>query len=393
MSQKIIILGSTGSVGTSALNCLDSKNIKVSMLTAKTNVKKLFKQSMKFNVKNAIIEDKKKYLKYKKIFKKKKINLHLGIKRIDKILKNKVNFCINSISGIEGLEPTLKIIPFTKKILIANKETIVCGWDIILKKLNECETQFIPLDSEHFSIWKLINNEKMQNVDKIVLTASGGPFLNKKKNQIINIKPKAALKHPNWKMGKKISIDSSTMMNKIFEYIEAKKIFNLNKKKLSIIIQPSSFIHAIVYFKGNIIKLLAHETRMTIPICNALGIHEKSNNLNNLKYINKFNNLNFQIPDEKQFPLLSIIKLIPENNSYFETILITINDNLVNKYLNNKINYNSIQLNILKLIKNPFFKKYYNLKPKNIYDINKMIEVTNKYIEYKIQNYGNRKKT
>jgi len=181
MSQKIIILGSTGSVGTSALNCLDSKNIKVSMLTAKTNVKKLFKQSMKFNVKNAIIEDKKKYLKYKKIFKKKKINLHLGIKRIDKILKNKVNFCINSISGIEGLEPTLKIIPFTKKILIANKETIVCGWDIILKKLNECETQFIPLDSEHFSIWKLINNEKMQNVDKIVLTASGGPFLNKKK--------------------------------------------------------------------------------------------------------------------------------------------------------------------------------------------------------------------
>ncbi len=385
MKQSIVILGSTGSIGTTVLKCIHKKkNFDVCILAAKINIKKLLRQSIKYNVKNAIIEDKNKYIKFKKIFKKNKINLYLGINKIDKILKKKVNYCINSISGIDGLEPTLKIIPLTDKILIANKETIVCAWNIILKKLKKHKTQFIPLDSEHFSIWKLINHEKLQSIDKIILTASGGPFLNKKRKQIQNIKPEIALKHPNWKMGKKISIDSSTMMNKIFEFIEAKKIFNLEKKKLSIFIHPSSFVHAIVYFKGNIIKLLAHETSMAIPISNALNIHEKSKSEYISKHIIKLNNLDFQKPKTKQFPLLSLIKLIPENNSYFETVLITINDSMVDKYLNNKINYNSIHINILKLIKRPFFSKYYKLKPKNIYDIKRMIEITNKYIENNI---------
>tara|TARA_B100000886_G_scaffold302731_1_gene232940 strand:- start:5094 stop:6257 length:1164 start_codon:yes stop_codon:yes gene_type:complete len=387
MNQSIVILGSTGSIGTTALKCIDKqKNFNVRIITAKKNIKKLLKQAIKYNVKNAIIEDKNNYLKFKKIFKKKKIDLFLGINdNIDKILKNKVNFCINSISGINGLDPTLKIIPLTKKILIANKETIVCAWDIILKKLKKNKTQFIPLDSEHFSIWKLINHEKSKDIDKIILTASGGPFLNKKREHLKDIKPKIALRHPNWKMGKKISIDSSTMMNKIFEFIEAKKIFNLSKRKLSIIIQPTSFVHAIVYFKGNIIKFLAHETSMSIPISSALDIEKISKRDDISKHIIKLNNLDFQKPKKKQFPLLSLINFIPENNSYFETILITINDNMVNKYLNNKINYNSIHTNILKLIKRPFLSKYYKLKPKNIYDIKRMIEITNKYIENNIK--------
>ena len=175
------------------------------------------------------------------------------------------------------------------------------------------------------------------------------------------------------------------MMNKIFEFIEAKKIFNLSKRKLSIIIQPTSFVHAIVYFKGNIIKFLAHDTSMSIPISNALDIENISKREDISKHIVKLNNLDFQKPKKKQFPLLSLINFIPENNSYFETILITINDNMVNRYLNNKINYNSIHTNILKLIKRPFFSKYYKLKPKNIYDIKRMIEITNKYIENKIK--------
>ena len=139
-----------------------------------------------------------------------------------------------------------------------------------------------------------------------------------------------------------------------------------------------------MYFKGNIIKLLAHETSMAIPISNALNIHEKSKSEYISKHIIKLNNLDFQKPKTKQFPLLSLIKLIPENNSYFETVLITINDSMVDKYLNNRINYNSIHINILKLIKRPFFSKYYKLKPKNIYDIKRMIEITNKYIENNI---------
>ena len=390
MSKNIVILGSTGSIGKSTLNSIDrKKNFKVILLSANKNISELLKQCLNYKVKNAIIEDEKKYIKYKKIFENKNIKLFLGLKNIDKILNKRINYCVNSISGIDGLEPMLKIIPYTNKILIANKESIICGWDFILRKLKKFNTEFIPIDSEHFSIWKLTKNENINKVDKIILTASGGPFLNKKKKEISNIEPKFALKHPNWKMGKKISIDSATMMNKIFEYIEAKNIFNLKKNQLSILIHPSSFVHAIIVFKENIIKFLAHETDMSIPISSALNLHNKFDKKKNYNLISKLNNLNFKKPSSKQFPLLSIIDMIPENSTFFETILITINDNLVNKYLNNHINYKSIHLNILKLLKTPFFVKFYKLKPKNIYDIKSVIQLTNKYVNNNYKNYGN----
>ena len=390
MSKNIVILGSTGSIGKSTLNSIDrKKNFKVILLSANKNISGLLKQCLNYKVKNAIIEDEKKYIKYKKIFENKNIKLFLGLKNIDKILNKRINYCVNSITGIDGLEPMLKIIPYTNKILIANKESIICGWDFILRKLKKFNTEFIPIDSEHFSIWKLTKNENINKVDKIILTASGGPFLNKKKKEISNIEPKFALKHPNWKMGKKISIDSATMMNKIFEYIEAKNIFNLKKNQLSILIHPSSFVHAIIVFKENIIKFLAHETDMSIPISSALNLHNKFDKKKNYNLISKLNNLKFKKPSSKQFPLLSIIDMIPENSTFFETILITINDNLVNKYLNNHINYKSIHLNILKLLKTPFFVKFYKLKPKNIYDIKSVIQLTNKYVNNNYKNYGN----
>ena len=172
---------------------------------------------------------------------------------------------MNAISGIEGLEPTLNMIPLCQNILISNKESLICGWSLIKAKLLKYKTNFIPIDSEHFSIWKLIKSEKRNEISSVYLTASGGPFLNRSLKTLSNVEPKLALKHPNWKMGKKISIDSSTLMNKIFEYIEAKKIFNLKKKNISIIIHPSSFVHAIVFFEGNLIKILAHNTNMSIP--------------------------------------------------------------------------------------------------------------------------------
>ena len=388
MINRIAVLGSTGSIGTSTLNSIKKNNkFKIILLSANQNIKKLLKQSIGFKVKDAIIESEDKYFKYKYVFKKKGINLHLGINNIDKIINKKLSFAINSISGIDGLEPTLKIIPLTDKLLIANKESIICAWELIQKKLDKFKTKFIPLDSEHFSIWKLIRNEQIDTIDKIILTASGGPFLNKTRKQIYNIKPRFALKHPNWKMGKKISIDSATMMNKIFELIEAKKIFNLKKNKLSIIIHPSSYVHAIVFFKGNIVKLLSHDTKMSIPISNALEIYDNKNKINVFQHINKFNSLSFLKPKVSQFPLLKIINLIPNQQSYFETILITINDHLVHKYLSNKIKYNSIQQNLLTLMKSPYLRKFYKLKPKNIYDIKRMIEHTNNYIKNKIKNY------
>ena len=388
MKKNIIILGSTGSIGKSSLSAIyNNKNYKVSLLSTKSNVKKLYKQAIQNKVKKVIIEDKISYNRYKKNFEKKKINVYLGHDSLNKIFKNKIDFCINSISGIEGLFPTLKIIPFTKNILIANKESIICGWDLIQRNLQKYKTNFIPIDSEHFSIWSLIKNEDKQNIEKVILTASGGPFLKKKIENISNIKPNEAIRHPKWKMGKKISIDSSTMMNKIFEFIEAKKIFNLSNEQIDILIHPNSFVHAIIYFKGNLIKFLAHDTNMKIPISNALGIKDRINKnsiSNRLKYLN---DLKFEFPKIKTFPLLKILKLIPNKSSYFETILITLNDELVLKYLKGKINYISIQLNLLKLIKKPYFKRFYKLKPKNIYDIKNMIMITKSYLDKNLKYY------
>ena len=389
MIKDVVILGSTGSVGTSTLLSLSKvKNYKIKLITTNKNIKKILNQAIRYKVKDVIVEDKKKYNDYISKFKKKRIRLHLGISNIKKILKKKVYYCINSISGIDGLYPTLITIPLTKNLLMANKESIICGWHLLKKELIKNKTNFVPIDSEHYSIWKLIKNEKFYNVDKIILTASGGPFLNTPKNKIINIKPKFALKHPTWRMGKKISIDSSTMMNKIFEYIEAKKIFNINKKKINILIHPSSFVHAIVFFKGGVIKFLAHETKLTIPISNALEINSNINNLNFNMYIKNFNNMHFKKPDIKKFPLLSILNLIPEKDSYFETVLITLNDGLVQKYLDGYINYISIHKNLINLIKSPYLEKYYKLKPKNIYDIKKVMNIAKIYLEKKVKFYA-----
>ena len=388
MTKDLIILGSTGSIGQTVLKSIrNNKSFRVKLLSANKNIIKLLYQAIKFNVKNVIIEDYKKYIKYLQIFKKKKIKLHLGIRNIDKIITKKVTYSIISISGINGLEPTLKLIPFSSNILIANKESIICGWSLINKSLKKNKTKFIPIDSEHFSILQLIKGEDKKYIDKIILTASGGPFLNIPTKKLKNINPKLALKHPNWKMGKKISIDSSTMMNKIFEFIEAKKIFNLKNANLSIIIHPESFVHAIIYFKGDLIKFLAHKTDMSIPILNSLGIKKNSIRNVNKQQIKQINNIQFQLPKINNFPLLRLIKIIPEHDSYFETILITMNDYLVDKYLKNKISYQSIHKNLIKLIKKPYFKKYYKLKPKNIYDIKKIISNTNKYLDLNVKNY------
>ena len=388
MKKEIIILGSTGSVGSSVLSVIkNNKNFKVRLLSSNNNIKKLYKQALIYKVQNVIINNFNKYEKYKKIFRTKGIKLHYKISNLNKIVKKKVDYSINSITGIDGLEPTLKIIPITKNILIANKESIICGWGLIKKELKKSKTNFIPIDSEHFSIAELVGEKESKNIQKIILTASGGPFLTKSINKIKNAKPSQAIKHPNWKMGRKISIDSSTMMNKVFELIEAIKIFNINKNKISIIIHPTSYIHAIIFFKGGIIKLLAHDTSMKIPISNAIGIKNETNKNIIQKQLLKLNNLKFLKPNLKKFPLLKLIKLIPKQESLFETVLITMNDFLVEKYLNNQINYVSIQSNIINLIKNPYFKKFYKLKPKNIYDIKKMIITAKCYLELKLKYY------
>ena len=272
MKKRISILGSTGSIGDTLLKIImDNKSIlNIDLLSANKNYKKILKQEIKFNVKNVIIHDFKKFKESKKIFSKKKIISYNSVKEFKKKNRTKFDYSMVGITGFYGLKPTLELIQITKKIAIANKESIICGWNLIQKELKRNKTKFVPIDSEHFSIDELIKNRNIKDIKKIYLTASGGPFLNKKSSDFKVIKVEDAIKHPTWQMGKKISIDSATLINKVFEVIEAKKIFNIDYSKLDILIQPTSYVHSLVQFYGGTTHYLVHEPSMKIPIFNSI---------------------------------------------------------------------------------------------------------------------------
>ncbi len=383
MKKKIAILGSTGSIGKSLFNILkkDKTNFEIPLLSAHSNYKELLKQTKIFNVKNIIVIDEIAFIKITKILKNKKINIYNNFESINKIFKKKdIDYVMNSVSGFSGLKPTLDIIKFCKKIAIANKESIICGWSLIKKNLDKHKTQFIPVDSEHFSILSLLGTSKHENVEKVFITASGGPFKNYPLNKFKFITVKMAINHPNWSMGKKISIDSATMMNKVFEIIEAKKIFNFNYNQLEIVVHPHSYLHAIVKFKNGLTKLLIHDTNMTIPIFNSL--YSGSNKVIKSEKIDfkKLNNLNIQFIDKKKFPVVKILNKLKNKDSLFDTVIVSANDSLVGLFLKNKIKFTDISKILLKTLNMKEFNKYKSTSPKNIEEITKL----SNYVSLKI---------
>ena len=385
MKKTIAILGSTGSIGKNLIKIIE-KNIndfKVELISTDKNYKELYKQATKLKVKHIIINNKNSYQSALKKKINKKIKIYNSFDSFNKIFKKKVDYTMSSITGLDGLKPTLEIIKYSKTIAIANKESIICGWNLISAQIKKYKVNFIPVDSEHFSIWYAIkkNNNK---IDNIILTASGGPFFKLPLSKFKYIKTSQALKHPNWSMGKKISIDSATMMNKVFEIIEAKKIFNIKYKDLSILIHPDSYIHAIVKFSNGIIKIIAHDTDMKIPIQNTLYDGISKNIQTNKIDIKKLNNLNLNRVNKKKFPLVNILKNLPDRSSLFETILVSANDEYVKQFLDNKIKFTDIYKNIFKLIKKKEFNKYRSISPKNINDIIKL----NNYVRMKINSKG-----
>jgi len=383
MKKKIAIFGSTGSIGSTLIDIIkkNKSKFKIELLTANKDYKKLIKQTETFNVKNLIIIDRKSFLITKKLLKNKNINIYNDFDYLKKIFNNKkIDYAMSAISGFEGLKPTLDIIKFTKVVAIANKESIICGWGLIKKNLKKYKTKFIPIDSEHFSIWALINNIKSDNLEKVYITASGGPFRNYPLNKFRNITLKNALKHPNWQMGKKISIDSATMMNKVFEIIEAKKIFDLRYSQLEILIHPQSYLHAIVKFKNGLSKLLIHDTNMSIPIFNSLYPNFENIIKSNKLDIIKLNDLNLHKVNSKRFPAISVIKKLKENDSLYETIIVAANDSLVNLFIKKKIRFIDISIMLLKILNKREFMEYMRIKPKNIADITKL----SNYVSVKI---------
>jgi 1-deoxy-D-xylulose-5-phosphate reductoisomerase len=261
------------------------------------------------------------------------------------------------------------MIPLTKKIAIANKESLICAWPIIQKELKRCKTEFIPVDSEHFSIWTEIKDKDINIIKKIYLTASGGPLLNYKSESYNKIGLKKILKHPTWKMGKKITIDSATMMNKCYEVIEAKNIFDLKYDQINLLIHPDSYVHAVVVYKNGISKMILHDTSMKIPIFNTLYANNESFISSKKLDITKLNNLQFQKIMKKKYPIIKLLDLLPKKHSLFETVIVTINDYLVNLYLQKKLNFTDISKLFFKYIKMTEFKRYSKLRPRTIYDI------------------------
>ena len=383
MKKKILLLGSTGSIGRSSLNIIRNYKSKLEIVALSTNknIRLIIKQTKEFKVKNIIINDFESYKKVLNYGLNKKIRIFNNISDFLKINKKKFDVTIVGISGFEGLDPTLKVIPYTKNLSSANKESIICGWKFINKKLNKYKTNFIPLDSEHFSIWSIIKDSNHNMISKIYLTASGGPFLNKSKSKISNAGISDVIKHPNWNMGHKISVDSATLMNKLFELIEASKIFNLPVNKFDIVIHPKSYVHALVNFKNGLSKILIHDTQMEIPIFNSifyktLETYKKNKDIN----FKNLNGENFIKPSVSIFPFLQLLKKFKRNDSYYEIILVTVNDYFVKKFLTGNINFQKMQIKLLKKLKDPNLAKYYNKYPKKINDIYMMVNKVKKYL-------------
>ena len=382
MKKKLVILGSTGSIGKSLLTIIDKdkSSFDIVLLSAKKDYKTLIKQSKKFNVKNLIIEDIESFKLLKKKLSNSKTKVFNSFDDLKNILKSKVDYTMNSITGINGLIPTLKIINFTKTIAIANKESIICGWNLIQKKLYRYKTQFLPVDSEHFSLWFGLKKIDNKSIDQIILTASGGPLFKTPLNKFRKISINQALNHPNWKMGNKISIDSATLINKIYEVIEARNIFNISYKKIKIIIHPKSYVHALIKFNNGFIKIIAHDTTMKIPIFNTL-YHDKIKKFHtkNIDY-KILNNLNFTEINKQRFPMVKILNLLPTRNSLFETVIVSANDTLVELFLKKAIRFTDIQKKLFELILKKEFLKYKKIAPKKAQDI---IDL-NDYVRLKI---------
>ena len=371
MKKKIAILGSTGSIGKSTLDIIrkDKKNFDVVLLSANNNYKKIVQQAKEFKAKNILINNELFYKKAKNLLKKNKTKVYSGNISINKIIREKLDFTMSAIVGIAGLQPTVDAVKISKTVAIANKETIICGWGILSKYIKKHKTKVLPVDSEHFSIMELTKDISDDEIEEIIITASGGPFLNMPKNKMNKVSPSQAVNHPKWKMGKKISIDSANLMNKVFEVIEACKIFKFSKDKYRIMIHPQSYVHSIIRFKNGLIKMILYNTDMKIPISNTL--YGRKNYAPGIKKIDTeiLSKMSFQNVNTKRFPSTKLINKCLNSGISTPIIINASNEVLVDLFLRGKIRFLDIVKMINEIFKHKEFKKYARKKAKSVEDI------------------------
>jgi len=343
MTQKrIAIFGSTGSIGTQALDVIaaHSNLFSAEILTAQSNDALLIKQALQFNPNIVVIGDEKKYLIVKEALASTSIKVFAGEKALEEVAGlDCYDMMLAGIVGYAGLRPTLQAVGMGKAVALANKETLVVAGDIVMQKARENRAAIIPVDSEHSAIFQCLIGEGNNQIDKIILTASGGPFLGKKPNFLVNVKRDHALQHPNWTMGAKITIDSATLMNKGLEMIEAKWLFDLTPEQIQVVIHPQSIIHSMVQFQDGSIKAQMGLPDMKLPIQYALAFPKRiTNNFPRLDF-KKQHALSFEEPDIKTFRNLALATEALNKGGNMPCILNAANEIVVYAFLRNRIGF------------------------------------------------------
>ena len=343
--KNISILGSTGSIGVNALNVIDNlvDRFNVKALSAYKNSNVLIEQAKKYQPETIAIVDSSGADFVKDSLKNSGISvLHGREGLLELSSRSDVDIMLNSLVGSSGMEPTINAIRSSVDIALSNKESLVMAGDIIEKEKNKYGTKIFPVDSEHSAIWQCLAGERIDNVEKIILTGSGGPFRTRDINTFSDIKKEEALDHPNWTMGNKITIDSATMMNKGLEVIETKWLFGVNEDKIKIIVHPESIIHSMVEFKDKSVKAQLGVPDMKVPIQYALTYPDRCfGNWESLDLL-QLGSINFEPPDTERFPCISLAYEALNKAGTMPAVLNVANEQAVYRYLNNEIGFMDI---------------------------------------------------
>ncbi len=372
MLKRISILGSTGSVGTQTLEVIRQfpEEFEVVGLSAGDNLDLLIKQIKEFKPKIVSIKSYEKLKEIKHIITHKGIEFTSGLEGLNQVAAAPgVDIVVNALSGCLGLIPTIASIKEGKNIALANKETLVVGGNIIIEEANRTNIQLLPVDSEHSAIFQCLQGENKKDINKIILTASGGPFRGFRQKDLVNVTPEKALKHPNWSMGSKITVDSATLMNKGLEVIEAHWLFGLDYSRIKVIIHPQSIIHSMVEFADGSIIAQMGPPDMRIPIQYALFYPErKKNNFSKMDFI-KYNRLTFEEPDTQTFSSLALAYEAGRIGGSMPVVLNAANEVAVNLFLTRRIGF----LDIPRLVEK-MMNKHTVVKDPSLEDIKEIDE-------------------
>jgi 1-deoxy-D-xylulose-5-phosphate reductoisomerase len=367
--KRIAIFGSTGSIGTQALEVIRANPdlFEVEILTAQTNDELLVKQAMEFKPNAVVIGDEGRYQKVKSALDKTLTKVFAGEKALEEVADfDSYDMMLAGIVGFAGLKPTMKAVEKGKAIGLANKETLVVAGDLVMQKAIEKRVPIIPVDSEHSAIFQCLVGESRNRIEKIILTASGGPFLGKKPNYLVNVKRDHALQHPNWAMGAKITIDSATLMNKGLEMIEAKWLFNLQPEQIQVVVHQQSIIHSMVQFEDGSIKAQMGLPDMKLPIQYAMAFPQRIKNDFPRLDFRKYPSLSFEEPDIKTFRNLALATEALFKGGNMPCILNAANEIAVWAFLRNRIGFLDMTAMVektmesIKFIQKPTMQEYFD---------------------------------